>query len=89
MSAIKPAPAVRKRSAYACRLPPCPAPHIVFFRNFALCTRSRVPARCRGAKLLVVLFCLTKCGGQPPLCEKKKTGGANVRVVGMGYRGLL
>jgi hypothetical protein len=31
---------------------------------------------------------LTKCDGQPPLCEKV-TGGANVAVVGMGYRGLL
>jgi hypothetical protein len=37
---------------------------------------------------LVVMFCLTKCDGQPPLCEKR-TGGADVPVVGMGYRGLL
>jgi hypothetical protein len=39
---------------------------------------------CRAQKLLV-LFCLTKCDGQPPICEKM-TGGANVPVVDMGYR---
>jgi hypothetical protein len=36
----------------------------------------------KGAKLWAVLFWLTKCDGQPPLCEKV-TGGANVAVVGM------
>lgn len=40
-----------------------------------------------GAKLSAVLFCLTKCDGQPPL--PMVTGGTNVAVVGMGYRGLL
>ena len=34
------------------------------------------------------MFCLTKCDGQPPLCEKM-TGGGNVPVVRMGYRCLL